>query len=501
MKKAIRILAFALACMMLVAVFVACDSSSGKEDNTQGSQGNNNNNGSTTGSAVEQPPVEEKNYGSSFQFLACNDVFQDGYFFAKEQTQEVMNNAVFTRQEEVKSQIGVEISSKQHESFTEYYEEFKTSVKAEDGLYQSCLTHCNYGIASLVTEGMLYDFNDLTSVDLTKDYWNQDIMESLAYNDALYLGYGDFCLAYTYVIAFNKDLLDKYCATTLGDETIYDIVENKKWTIDKMMEIASKCHDDKNGDGKKDAGDIFGVSGYFWPSGSSMLQASGINIVEYNSKSGKYEFSISKNAKKVEDLVSKINEMYQSEYAYLWGPFGDEMKDPSKQVQFKDGKTLFQFYGTYHMAKQLTAVDVNFGVLPYPMWDENQGEYRSLSWNGYITVPYYLSKADSAMVSDTLELLAFYSKPVTTAFYEKLLGAQVADSPDDADMLDIVWDTQIVEFALAYSDKSTDAIDAMVYSIPRIIFNVDHTSTFSGYWGQKGLAATIQLSKLQSKKK
>lgn len=499
MKKAFRLLAFALACMMLVAVFVACDSSSNKEDDTSSSQGNNNNNNSSTG-AVEPAPIEQKNYNDSFMFLACNDVFQDGYFFAKEQTQEVMNNAVFTRQEEVKSQIGVEVSSKQHENFQEYYEEFKTSVKAQDGIYQSCLTHCNYGIASLVTEGMLYDFNDLSSIDLTKDYWNKDIMESLAYNDSLYLGYGDFCLAYTYVLAFNKDLLDKYCATTLGDSTIYDLVTEKKWTIDKMMEIASKCHDDKNGDGKKDAGDIFGISGYFWPSGSSMLQASGIDIVEYNTKTGKYEFSISKNAKKVEDLVSKVNEMYQSEYAYLWGPWSEPMEDASKQVQFKDGKTLFQFYGTYHMAKQLTSVDVNFGVLPYPMWDEQQGEYRSLSWNGYITVPYYLSKSEAEMVSDTLELLAFYSEPVTTAFYEKLLGAQVADSRDDSDMLDIVWDSQVVEFALAYSDKDTQAIDAMVYCIPRIIFNVDNTSTFTGYWAQKGMAATIQLSKLQAKK-
>ena len=35
------------------------------------------------------------------------------------------------------------------------------------------------------------------------------------------------------------------------------------------------------------------------------------------------------------------------------------------------------------------------------------------------------------MVGDVIEMLAWYSEPVNTAFYETLLGSKVADAPED----------------------------------------------------------------------
>ena len=37
-------------------------------------------------------------------------------------------------------------------------------------------------------------------------------------------------------------------------------------------------------------------------------------------------------------------------------------------------------------------------------------------------------------------MLSFFSEDVNVTFYEKLLGKQVADVPDDTRMLEIVWD-------------------------------------------------------------
>jgi hypothetical protein len=85
------------------------------------------------------------------------------------------------------------------------------------------------------------------------------------------------------------------------------------------------------------------------------------------------------------------------------------------------------------------------------MWDTAQKDvgYRHLQWGGYISVPAYVSNPQ--MVGETLEVLGFFSADVKTAYYEKMLGKQVADVPDDSQMLAIVWDTVCCEFAQTYS--------------------------------------------------
>ena len=46
--------------------------------------------------------------------------------------------------------------------------------------------------------------------------------------------------------------------------------------------------------------------------------------------------------------------------------------------------------------------------------------------------------------------MSFYSKNVNTTFYEKILGKQAADSPDDTKMLEIVWDGIGTDFAQTF---------------------------------------------------
>ena len=530
--KAKRLLCFALCLAMLVAMFAGCnvtesgdeveettaskkpvvtkpvttppeteavteENATGGEDVTGG--GENNTTPDTPDVPLDPIPVEEKNYGETFNFLILNDIFKFEYFYAAEQGAEVMNNAVYTRQEEVKAQIGIEITAKKHEVYTEYKRDFETSVKAEDGLYQSCLTHVNVGVAPMVTDGLLYDFGEFESVNLDKSYWNKSLMDSLAFDGNYYLAYGDYLLATTYVVSFNKTLLNKYCADILGETTLYDLVNNYQWTFDKMLELAATAHNDKNGDGKKDTTDSYGISGFMWVPACSFLHASDLNLTRYDSTTGKYVEDLSANGKKIEAIITKVKEMFNAEYSYFWDPlFSNPTSDPSKMVTLKEGNTLFSLAGTNQLT-QFVETDIEFGVLPYPMWDEAQQKYRSLSWNGYMVVPYNIdSTYGSEMAGDTLELLGYYSAPVTTAFYEKLLGAQVSESPDDADMLKIVWDSQVSDFGMAYSAYGNEALDVMLYGIPRAVLGHDNISTFSRLWAKHMKQVKNDLTKLQA---
>jgi hypothetical protein len=117
--------------------------------------------------------------------------------------------------------------------------------------------------------------------------------------------------------------------------------------------------------------------------------------------------------------------------------------------------------------ENLCEYDIDFGVLPYPMFDEAQANvgYRHLQWGGYIVIPAYT--ADPVMVAETIETLSYFSDEVNITFYEKLLGKQVADAPLDRQMLDIVWDGLCSDFGLTYS-TITPGLDQNLYMMPNL---------------------------------
>src|SRR5690606_14392486 len=98
--------------------------------------------------------------------------------------------------------------------------------------------------------------------------------------------------------------------------------------------------------------------------------------------------------------------------------------------------------------------DVEFGVLPYPKFDDAQEDYLSLEWSGFLCVP--VSIQNPEMVGSVIEMLAYYSKNTTMiAYYEKLLGARIADAAQDAEMLNIIFSNIVIEPGLSLIGNNT----------------------------------------------
>ncbi len=482
MKKAIRLLSLALAIFMLPLALIACTDEIQQQE----------------GTVDENSPIEVKSYGETFNYLVMDDIMPYEYMYASEQLYNEMNDSIYERQLSIKSNIGVDITAKKSTDFNTYTDEFETSISAQDNTFQLCLTHCNIGVATFATKGYLFDFADFTSVNLNADYWNKKLMNTVRYKDEYLLGYGDLCLASVYTVVFNKSMLSTYCSDVLGNDTIYDLVNNNQWTLKMLGDLAATANEDLNGDGW-DASDRYGLSGCMWVPACSFIHSSGSSISKYNSDTKTYELSI--NTTKVQKIIDKVKELYDAEYSYFHKV--QDGGDESKMVTMKSGRTLFELTKSYDLI-DLKETGVKFGVLPYPLYDEEQKNYRSLSWNGYMVVPYNIDiVSDVNMISDTLELLQYYSDDVTTAFYEKLLGAQVSDKRDDADMLDIIWDSQVSDFAMAYSNTATTSkpLAALLYAIPRIILGIDNTNNLQGFWAKYDNAAIKDMESLQETKK
>ena len=98
------------------------------------------------------------------------------------------------------------------------------------------------------------------------------------------------------------------------------------------------------------------------------------------------------------------------------------------------------------------------------------------------------------MVGETIEMLAYFSDDVQVAFYQKLLGKQVADNPDDRRMLEIVWDSVCTDFGQTFEGAAND----MLYMLPYV------TSMTSGgeltrYYDSYTGSANMSLSKFVKK--
>ena len=474
----IKILALALAALMVLPMLAACGDTGETTDTTAGAE--------TEATTEKQPAVSKKDYqDAEFTAIYCADTFNKGYFFIEEDERQPgndMDDKVYERMLNVEEYLGVDIIAENGGNFQEYTTPLKNAISAGDDSYQMVMTHVYMEVANLITSNYLRDFQDFESLQLEEDYWNYGLMEDLSINDKMYCGYNDFCLANCYLIGFNKDMVAEY-AGTIGN--LYDQVRNKEWTIEKMISYAALVSRD-NGDGNWDDQDTYGFACHAWVPLVSFQHAAEIPIVKENADGEFYVSPMVDNAEKIVALDEMIYNFMNAESTYTWSPF-----DGKPQLNLKSGRVMFEIVNNYSLVATKEE-DVKVGVLPYPKWDTKQEKYQTLSWNGVLGIP--TTVQDDDMVGDVIEMLAWYSEDVNTAFYETLLGSKVADAPEDVEMLNLVWAGQVSDMGLVFSSSSSQ-MDCLLYAIPHHV-SVAGKPAYATYYKQNQKSAERLLNKM-----
>jgi hypothetical protein len=410
------------------------------------------------------PDIEKKDYASDFYMYLMEATCVPTFFIVDESDGSPMQEAVYNRQEKIKRYIGVNVVRVQRpKSMAEnaYTQLAESAIKNMDGTLDCLVTHCNIGVSRLITENYLQDIGELKGIDLDAEYWNQEFMDTVELNGNYFLGFSDFNVLYTFVLAFNKNLLAKYESKL--DKSVYDLVKDYEWTLDEMISLASLVELDATGDGKT-LDDTYGFSAMGWFDFCQILQSCDVNLMEQD-ESGIYKcaLSSSRNMARTQTIIEKLQAFSKSNSALV------EFNVDGKRVSITTNRVLMTTQASTHLPNLLD-YSIEFGVLPFPMFDTDQASvgYRALSWGGYIGVLSYLGdEAHQLMVGETLELLAFYSENVKITFYEKLLGKQVADVPEDAAMLEIIWDSVCADVGLTFQD-TVGTYSGLVYVVCEI---------------------------------
>ena len=458
MKFYLRILLLLMAAVLALSVFVGCDTGGDVGDDTDVDE--------TNDPTSIFPDVERKDYSQDFNIFAVGENVSWQFYITEDTNSGTpIDEAIFRRQNRVEKYLGIDIIGVKYpdSAWNTYNKNIQSAVQNMDGTLDAFITHPHGAISNLISDNLIVDLSEFEGIDLDAEYWNKNVMNSLELKGNYYLGYSDYNLVDTYVIAFNKEMLAKYASSM--DKSIYDVVRDREWTLDKMIDLASNVYADATGNGKsKD--DTFGISGSCWVGFCGFLTSSNIPMMMQDQQSGNYKVALSDKEYqgRADGLIEKLRDLDKSNFAFFDHPSTTGYS--TRSVPLSSGRTLMETIGVSSLSG-LLSYNVEFGVLPYPMYDLSQANvgYKSLQWGGYIAVPSYVK--NPIMTGEALEMLSFYSEPVRVTYYEKQLGKQVADVPDDVAMLDIVWDSVSTDIGQTFEDMSSG--NGFCYTVPKLL--------------------------------
>lgn len=412
----------------------------------------------TTAEAVTEQlhPIAVKDYGCEFNILNAGTM--DSRVLTVENTAQAtanrMDAAVYERSLRIKEHVGVDMVYTLVNDGDSYAGIIAQAVQAESDDYQMMLTHTSHGISELITGNCLYDIGKLDAVDLDAPYWATNMMEEIKIRDQYLLGYNDFCMISTHVVAFNKTLMEEF-----NRSLPYDQVRDRNWTLFRLLELSMGIYADANANGTVDAEDMHGLSCVGRAPISSFLTSSHLNVV---AKKADGTYGLGSMATTDTERTHTLVELF---VALSQSPEGYFVFAPSDTSNgFAEHRSLFELCHISDLAS-FRESGIDYGLLPYPLFEQDQRTYRSLSWNGMIGVP--RSIADPTMVGEVLELIGYYSPNVKTAYMEKLLGTTLDQAPDDAEMLSIIWDSQVTDMGLLISAPSRE-LEGFVHLIPNM---------------------------------
>lgn len=447
MKKFTAFLLLAL--LVIVPCFAACNNGD-TDDNT-----------SKTVSEVSEEagfPLEKQNFGGTT--VTVLTIAEDRHKYGEMQfapddelTGSVINDVVAERNNYIEENYGIKI-----EIIAEAYPNEKIDDMLSTGLdtYDIVVGDVSKMVPK-ITSGAFYKLDDL--LVLENEWWDQRSIEFLSASGDTYVVAGDTLIGddmYTYLILFNKELYED-SGLTAKYGTMYDMVDNYEWTYDRLYTIAKEVSL-PDADGKwTNVNCTYGFLGDAY--GSTMMVAgAGVSTVELTDEG----FNLTVGSQKSIDVFHKVQELMSDTTASV---YVEQLPESwaGTSTMFKNGRGLYYLTTASAIITLKTAEDeeetVNFGVVPIPMYTEDQERYYA-GINAYqsevIAIPATNKKNLDATVY-ALEALAYYShspsagKSLKEAYYETTLKLQAVETDDDARMLDLIFANRIYDLGGIYN--------------------------------------------------
>ena len=390
---------------------------------------------------------ENLNFGDeSFHILAWEHSLPE--FEVEEQTGNVIENAVYTRNANTEDRLGVDLEftiiKGNSAAFQEFCQEVAKSVNAGDGSYDSI--GCYLRSAGVMTlQHLLVDLLEVDHLNFEMPWWSDTLLELNTINDRLYFISGDIASTLLYQMMFmiyNNDLGDQFNLTNPQQ-----IAMEGKWTQELLLQMATGVYADLDNNGKKSEGDRFGLFSTAHPNLDIFYMGADMSYVEPNAD-GDLVLSEDILSEKALSVIDRLNTIYyNSDDGYF-------NKSSASGAVYAQGNSLFYNITGQILSQSLRSSDMNYSILPAPKYDESQEKYRTAV---AFTHTMYCIPIDAKNLSKSgavLECMASEAyRNVTPALFETAFKYQYSNSQLDADMFEIVRDNVVFDICRPFFDS------------------------------------------------
>ncbi len=359
--------------------------------------------------------------------------------YAEELNNEVINDAVFNRNATVEDYYKCSILAEKSSAISD---KIRTNVDSGITYYDVYMPMMNDAV-SVAADGYLYDLNSLENLNLKNAYWDQAANESLELAGKLYMTTGDISTLdndCTMVMFFNKRLVSDN-----GMESPYDMVKDNKWTLDNVYEMSREFTSD-NGDSKWNNEDKYGLHVAFNATHSFFFGCGGRTTTN---EDGTIQLVMDSEAN-----VTILNNVFDVAFAddVVTNKTAGCATFETICEMFTNKQIIFTTFALIDIKQFRYAKDFEFGILPYPLADENQEDYICFVSTGLVPAicfPKNADKLDNATLA--VEAMAYYSTDtLTKAYYEQTLMYRDLQDNDSEEMLDIIFKSRAYDMGFIY---------------------------------------------------
>lgn len=429
----------------------------------------------------------EKYQDKTFTILTREEVAFE--IDAESSSGEITNDAVYNRNRKIEETYGIRFATVPVGNWDDVTSSLQASVTAGDHTYDLA-GQVDFKVYAVVGNQLCGNWLDLPHVDLEKPWWANLVNDAATIGGKLFTAAGDIAITsilYSDCVFFNADLAE---SNGISVESLQNTVFDNKWTIDYFDTLIADLYTDVNGDGVKDENDLYGFAVSPGNPSDGWLTAFGQGIVDVD-KTGKITINLITD--KTISALEKMNRIHWEEQG-VYNPGAWDLEMARMIVNRNAVFTL----GIFNDARtKLAAMEDDFGVLPYPMWDEAQGMYYTGA-NDQFTVlvfPIDTLASDYEYLGTILEALAIESaKTVRPAFYNSALKNRYSMDANTAQIIDIIMEGRRFDFSFQYGNdilvpymfrnqiikKSNDIVSTYEKSQTTIETKL---ATIAGYYG------------------
>ncbi len=346
--------------------------------------------------------------------------------------------------------------------------------------------------AQLAISGYLVDLNSMPYIDLERSWWDQNANEGLMIHNKMFYTTGDISVAdniATHIVLFNKSV-----AKESGAPDFYQLVKDGKWTYDKFLENIKLVTSDVNGDDKMNELDKYGL--LCW---NDVLQASligsGIRLATIDEDG---EMNLTLYSDKTVSLMTELTEVFNDgRYVYNYttrnmvGTQSWTTYDKERDAMFSEDRCLFYGMTLNAVPRYRDSETLDFGILPYPKYDEAQekhGSYVGASYSVMVCIEGTIPEEKKEFIGTVTESLAYDSKSIVTPeYYEQTLKGRYLKDEDSWDMLDIIFAQRLFDVGMYYKIPTASPL---TQHITAVIANREMGTFTSRYEGAKEAAFT-----------